>query len=327
MTKTTADSPYVKVLRTIHTAGIPLFRVHANEKFAHRKYNIERRLVQAFLDFQEDFLRRRPELEFHDKKNITRVLTYFPPAMKIWSNYMPGGIATYHVHSPHKRVLPTGHKLDLITRGFFRHSTDAVGLRARAKILEWLANDYIQKSEGSFSWLSIAGGSGQPVYDACLNLSLEDRKRVRLTLIDIDDSMIRFAKKIYADEEVGLASADFSRVDILNASARNQLLGDVKPQLIDCMGLFEYLENDTATELLKDLYTALPTGGRIIFTNMSPGHPHLHVHQRALGWPGVIQRTIHAVVALIDDAAIPREAASVYRAEDNVYNVYMIERL
>ncbi len=326
MTKSNSGSAQVRLLRKLHVAGIPLSRVQVSDHYAHRQFRVERRLVRAFTGFMEDYLRRRPEMEFEHKLNITRVLTYLPPAMKVWRNYMPGGIATYHVHSPHKRRMPSGHKLDLITRGFFRHSVDAVGLRSRAKILEMLSTDYITTSKDTVRWLSIAGGSGQPVYDACLNLSENDQKRVHLTLVDIDQSMVLFAKKIYADEEMALGSADFKRVDILNKTNRSELLKQVKPQIVDCMGIFEYLSDEKAIELLGALYKALPSKGRIIFTNMSPAHPHLNVHQRALGWPGVIQRTIHEVVGFLDKASIPLSAASVYRAEDNVYNVYMIER-
>lgn len=326
MTNTHVGSEHVRILRTLHVADIPLIRVEVKDQYAHRKFRIERRLVRAFTGFMEDYLRRHPEMEFEHRLNITRILTYLPPAMKIWRNYVPGGIATYHVHSPHKRRMPSGHKLDLITRGFFRHSVDAVGLRSRAKILEFLALQYISENKGAVSWLSIAGGSGQPVYDACLNLSKEDQKRIHLTLVDIDQTIMLFAKKIYAEEEVDLANADFKRVDILNTNSRSELLSDVKPQIIDCMGIFEYLSDQKASELLNALYQELPKKGRIIFTNMSPAHPHLNVHQRALGWPGVIQRTIHDVVELLDLANIPRSAASVYRAEDNVYNVYMVER-
>jgi hypothetical protein len=326
MIKTDIGSAQVRVLRTLHVADIPLFRVQVSDQYAHRRFRIERRLVRAFTGFMEDYLRRRPEMDFEHRLNITRTLTYLPPAMKAWRNYVPGGIATYHVHAPHKRQMPSGHNLDLITRGFFRHSVDAVGLRSRAKILEYLAMQYVSADQGAISWLSIAGGSGQPVYDACLTMAKVDQNRVHLTLVDIDQTIVLFAKKIYSEEEVKLGSAIFKRVDILNASSRNQLLKDVKPQIIDCMGIFEYLADGKAVELLKALYSALPLKGRIIFTNMSPAHPHLNVHQRALGWPGVIQRTIHDVAELLDAADIPRHAASVYRAEDNVYNVYMVER-
>ncbi|MBC7764355.1 class I SAM-dependent methyltransferase family protein [Microbacteriaceae bacterium] len=326
MTKTDVGSAQVRVLRSLHVAGIPLFRVQVSDTYAHRRYRFERRLVRAFTGFMEDYLRRHPEMEFEHRLNITRVLTYLPPAMKVWRNYVPGGIATYHVHSPHKRKMPSGHKLDLITRGFFRHSVDGVGLRSRAKILELLATNYILQNAGSVSWLSIAGGSGQPVYDACLNMSEDDRKRIHLSLVDIDQTIVLFAKKIYSEEEVGLSTVEFKRLDILNKASRSQLLKELKPQIIDCMGIFEYLPNEKASELLAALYEELPPAGRIIFTNMSPAHPHLNVHQRALGWPGVIQRTIHDVAELIDSAHIPRDVTSVYRAEDNVYNVYMVER-
>lgn len=39
---------------------------------------------------------------------------------------------------------------------------------------------------------------------------------------------------------------------------------------------------------------------------------------------GVIQRTIHEVVALLAKADVPLEAQSVYHDDDNVYCVYRV---
>jgi hypothetical protein len=326
MTSSPPQTDRVRRLRSLHVADVSLTRVYVRDQYDRKKYRVERRLVRAFLNFVEDYLKRRPELEFEHRTNVTRLLIYLPPAMKAWREYVPGGVATFHVHAPHNRRLPNGHKLDVITRGFFRHSVDAVGLRSRAAILAMIAREHIDEWDGEVKWLSVAGGSGQPVYDVCEQLSEPDRARLSLTLVDLDSFMVGFAKRLYETAPFQLKSAVFQTRNITHVPSRREILQSVQPDFIDCMGLFEYLEDKQAVALIKALVAALPKGGSLVFTNMSPGHPLLNVHQRALGWPGVIQRTIHEVAELFDAAGINRKNTEVYRAEDNVYNVYRVKK-
>ena len=214
----------------------------------------------------------------------------------------------------------------MITRAFFSHSFDSIGLRSRAQIMSWLASESIRSTDGPINWLSIAAGSGQPVYDAFAELSSADQKRTSLVLTDINQDMLAFAEKLYKAQSDSLYDAKFVTCDIVDSSARKSLLTKVEPNIIDSMGLFEYLDETQCVDLLRALYAGLKPGGMLIFTNMASDRPHLHVHQRALGWPGVIPRTIHEVLALLHSAGIPVAAQSVYRAEDNVYNVYKVQK-
>ena len=316
----------VKPLQTVHIAGIPLVHVDATDRYHYRGLGVERRMVKVFMAFMEWFLKRNNELKHESRLNITRYMTYLPSGMRAWRAYMPGGFATYYVHSPYIKKMENGSSMDGITRAFFRHSIDAVGLRSRAYIMSWLAGDLIHASTGHVTWLSIAAGSGQPVYDACAQLSEDDQKRVLLVLADINQDMLAFAKKLYTAQTDTAYDAKFITCNIVDSSARKDLLAEVRPNIIDSMGLFEYLSDKQCVDLLRSLYSALEPGGILIFTNMSLDRPHLNVHQRALGWPGVIPRTIHAVLALLQAADVPDSAQSVYRAKDDVYNVYKVEK-
>ena len=328
MSKKPATQPDMKTLRVLHVAGVPLYRVKVSDRYHHPKYWLERKLIRTFTDFMEWHLRRHPEIEFDSSTNLSRLLIYMQPGMRAWREYMPGGFATYHVHSPHKRRMKNGKKTDAMTRALFRHSSDAEGLRSRAAIMAHIVQEIVaEHPKEPIEWVSLAAGSGQPVYDACRRLSRKDQRRVILTLADISSDMMDFAERIYKDEGLRLGAVEFELANVVKAAGRQQLFSNRTPLIIDIMGLFEYLTDKQCVALLKSLYEVLAPGGAIIFTNMSPGHPHLHVHQRGLGWPGVIQRTIHEVVALIEKAEIPTSAQSVYRAEDNVYNVFKVEKL
>jgi hypothetical protein len=327
MTKQPFHYNDVRLIATRQVAGIPLVRVDATDRYHQRRFAVERHAIRTFLNSIDWFLRQNPALAFESKMNITRHLIYLPPAMRAWRAYVPGGLATYHVHSPHVKRMHHGKKLDAITRAFFRHSVDAIGLRSRAYIMSWLARETIAAlPEGRIEWLSLAAGSGQPVYDACRALRPEDRKRLSLILVDSDTAVLDFAKHRYAAERDVARDARFLMCDLLDTAKRTELLRAVAPQIIDIMGLFEYLDDDECREFIAALWQSVSKGGSIIFTNMSPGHPHLQVHQRALGWPGVKQRSAAEVVAILDAANIPKKSQSVYRAQDNVYNVYRVAK-
>lgn len=326
MTKKTAQQSGMDVLRTLHVDGVPLHRVRVSDKYQHPKYWVERQIITKFTNFMEWYLRRHPEVDSHSEKNLARSLIYMQPGIRAWSEYMPGGFAAYHVHSPHKRRMRNGRKVDPMTRALFRHSSDALGLRSRAVIMAHIAEEAVRQHEGAVEWLSIAAGSGQPTYDAVRRLGKKDQRRVTLTLADISSEMMEFAEQLYAAEDLTLGAVKYELCNIVKEKERRELLEDMQPAVIDIMGLFEYLSDEQCIKVLRSFYAALAPGGSVIFTNMSPGHPHLHVHQRGLGWPGVIQRTIREVVALIEAAGVPKDSQSIYRAEDNVYNVYRIEK-
>jgi hypothetical protein len=326
MTKKTAQQSGMNVLRTLHVDGVPLYRVQVSDKYHHPKYWVERQIITKFTDFMEWYLRRHPEIDSHSERNLARSLIYMQPGIRAWSEYMPGGFATYHVHSPHERHMHNGRKVDIMTRALFRHSSDALGLRSRAAIMAYIAEETVKLQEGPVEWLSIASGSGQPTYDACRRLRLKDQRRVTLTLADISSEIMEFAEQLYAAEGLTLGGVKYVLCNVVKEKERRELLKDMEPAVIDIMGLFEYLSDEQCIKVLRSFYLALAPGGSVIFTNMSPGHPHLHVHQRGLGWPGVIQRTIREVVALSEAAGIPKSSQSVYRAEDNVYNIFRVEK-
>ena len=328
MSKKTVLQPDMKTLRVVHVDNVPLYRVEVSDRYHHPKYWIERKFIRSFTDFMEWYLRHHPEVDAHSPFNISQLLIYMQPGMRAWRQYMPGGFATYHAHDPSKRHMKNGKKTDLMTRALFRHSTDAEGLRSRAAIMAHIAQEVVTlHPTDTVEWMSLATGSGQPAFDACRRLSVADQERVILTLGDISPEMMAFEEQLYAKEDLHLGAVHHVLTDVVKPSDRRALLKGKNPLIIDIMGLFEYLTDEQCIDVLRALYAALARGGVIIFTNMSPGHPHLHVHQRGLGWPGVIQRTAREVIALAEQAGIPKQAQSVYRAEDKVYNVYRIEKL
>ncbi len=314
----------LSVLKTRHVAGVEVTSVSVTDKYYKPNLRVERTLVRALLNFLQHYLEAFPNVKHDSPFNIARMFVYLPSGMRAWREYMPDGMATHYVHNPENRNMTNGGRLDFITQRFFRHSYDATGVRSRAYVLSWLVLQHVGGSKHPVHWLSIAAGSGQPVYDVIDELSATERDNVSLMIEDVNEEILAFAKDNYKQLQPGVSSVKFEHASILDATKRDQLFADFKPTVIDAMGLFEYLSEKDSAELLRAAYAALPIGGMMIFTNMSPRHPHLELHKRGLGWPGVIQRTMHEVLSIMDTAGIPGDARDIYHAEDKIYNIYRI---
>lgn len=306
-------------------SGYPVTKVHVTDRYHHRPFKLERALFLAFTNQLQRYLAKRPHISFEHKRNLARPLVYMPPGVKAWTAYMPGGLATQPVHSPETKRLASGKRIDLMTRRLFRHSIDAIGLRTRAYLMTWRLREQLRDTKKPVVWLSLASGSGQPVYDAIKVLGPKKFRSVVIT--DGDSETLSFASKLAKAEGV-LAQTNLylEQLDVFDDKAFNKLFRTHTPTVVDAMGLFEYLDKKQAATLIARVYEKLPRGGTFIYTNMSPSHPHLDLHQRGLGWPGVIPRNVEEMAGIITKSGIPKKSVAVYRANDKVYNVYQITK-
>lgn len=307
--------------RTLH--GVRVHYITIKERYDHRRYAVERVMFRTFTNALQKYLEKRPDVTFTTKQNFARSLTYLPAGIKSWSAYMPGAFATHSVHNPELKRLVHDQKVDFITRRLFRHSVDAIGLRNRAHILAWLVQQQSSQQADRRVWFSVASGSGQHVYDALR--AIDGNRKYEVTISDVDADVLSFAQKIYDADKPRVKRINFKQIDALSNSLSVQLQV-APPTVIDVMGLFEYLDPQDATRLIRRLYAGVVNGGMIVFSNMSPDHPHLDLHQRGLGWPGVKPRTMKEVVEILELAGIPLGQVSVFRSQDKVYGVYAIRK-
>lgn len=314
----------LSIIARRQVSGLVNYEVKVTDRYHRRRYAFERRLFAAFTNRLQHYLAKRPHIDFNHPKNLVRRLVYLPAGIRVWSAYMPGGLATYSVHNPEHKQLAGGSKVDYMTRALFRHSTDAVGIRSRAYVLSYLVTQLTKgESEKTFNWLSLASGSGQPVYD-----SLDDlpRTNFNVTITDHDRASLEFARQVYRSERPHVKQIDFVQLDVLANSQLERLIDKTKPDLIDAMGLFEYLRPAAAAQLIKRIYGQLPVGSVLVFTNMSNGNPHRDLHQRGLGWPGVIARSISQVADILHEAGVSPGKVKVYSPTDRVYNIYRLTK-
>lgn len=301
--------------------GVKSYHLHIHDRFSGVRHRPERVVFATFVRRIEKHLAKNPHLDFQHPRNLARKIIYLPPGIRAWAQYMPGGFATYPVHNPDIKHLHSGQRVGYLTRNLFRHSQDAIGLRSRAYAMSW----YVVRSFGHetrrLNWLSVAAGTGQPTYDAAMHLA----RRPQITLADINHETLEFAQKLARARGIH-RSVKTVRADVTERGAFAELLRETRADVVDMMGLVEYLDDAIVTKLVQTFHTNAPRGSLLIFTNMRPTHPQLQTHKRGLGWPGVIVRTTEKVMRCIENAGISRDNVEIMLPDDNVYALYCIKQ-
>lgn len=300
--------------------GYTRVSLSVRDRFSRARYGLERAVIRASGSILNRYLSKRPHTQFDSRINIARTFVYAAPSFRTLYEYMPGGFVTYHAYDPDKKRLKNGRRLDPLARSFFRHASDGLGVRSRAYAMAWrVAQRYKDATE--VYWMSIACGVGQATFDAARLLPAD----VSYFMLDMDKDALAAARTMatnYSD------AASRLRTEQLNVIAANdQLVSYIKefnPAIVDAMGLFEYLSPEDAVLLLRSIYKNVAVGTSIFFTNMLPTHPHLDVHRRGMGWPGVIVREEREIVSFCERAGIPVGSVTTLHPDDGVYVVYEV---
>lgn len=312
----------LQVKDVTEAAGVRRTHLHITDRFHRLRHRPERLVFGGVTKVLESYLKQRPHLHFHHPKNHARRVVYVSPAVKAWAKFMPGGFATYPVHNPDVKRLSDGHKVDYVARNLFRHATDAIGLRSRAYAMTWYLHERFGARTTPVRWLSIAAGTGQPTFDAVRLFAVKPH----FVLTDINEAIMEFARNLAQKYGLDEEQVEIRQLDISNRTALRDTLDSVRPDVVEMMGLMEYLDDKTVIGVVKEILPRLPKGAVFVFTNMRTDHPELLTHKHAVGWPGVIQRSVDEVATLLKKAGVPGEAIDVLLPDDNVYAVYCIKK-
>lgn len=302
--------------------GVRVTRLKTRDRFNARRHALERKLFGLFAGGVQRYLKNRPHLDFDHPKNYARKVVFIPRSMRAWAAYMPGAFATHPVHNPDTLRLKEGQKIDYMTRNLFRHSVDAIGLRARAYAMAWFVHKKFGEQEERLRWLSLAAGTGQPTYDAAT--LFETAPEIYLT--DIDRDALAFARSLRSEYDLAKSDVHIENLDVTDKKATEGLIKTFRPHVIDMMGMVDYLDDKESVKVIKGIYSVMPIGSVLLFDNMQPSHPGLDAHQRGIGWPGVIPRRVSDVLECIEKAGVPHRAIDVLLPDDGVYGVYCIQK-
>ena len=121
--------------------------------------------------------------------------------------------------------------------------------------------------------IAIVGSAlGLEVREALERLNEEARRRVSVTLIDLDPAAIDLARErltsLLPAEHVTAISTNIFR---LPQRPESEALAGT--DLLICLGLFDYLDDEAAVNMLRCFYEKLADGGRMVVFQFAPHNP------------------------------------------------------
>lgn len=307
--------------------GVHRLQLCFADRYDALRHKGSRWLARTYTATLRRYLAARPHIDYHHKKNWARKISYIPSGFRSWAEYMPGGFATYYVYEPHHRRMANGRRLDAVTKRLFRHGIEGVGIRTRAYTLSYLVNSWVaERTASTVRWVGIGCGSGQPMFDAARLLPAPVKKTTNLLLIDRDTVVLDFAKSLYLHQREDLPKATFNYGDIFEPDFFTNLVKHGKPDIIDILGMFEYLDDKQSALLLQKCYDSLNSGGVLIFSSMDTNRPDYDINQRVIGWPELLLRSPGEMVQIIQDAGIARENITFVRTQDAINNIFEVKK-
>ena len=259
-----------------------------------------------------------------------------PTQMLEWAGKFPTAIAL----EPLQR-LENGGKwlsaggLDQRSLDYFTYMVDGIGLRARARVyterLVTLAGD-----RDSLTVVSLGSGAAVPNIDATQRLESLN-KRVDWKFYDTNPEALLYAQKLVAEKNFQYSTFDFGptalnkKTNISEPTGRSfaRAFGQVPDgsvDVVDALGLWEYLSEDTARRFFEKLYPKIKPGGSMIVSNMLPDRPQKEFNQRAVGWPGLYLRGDTDLLDIVSKAGIDSANVTMTHTNDGVYGVMEIKR-
>ena len=162
----------------------------------------------------------------------------------------------------------------------------------------------VEEKPENISILNLASGPCRDVAE-CLESLNGNARRVEFHCIDIDREAIKYAQKM-VEQYVNKAKIVFERQNIFRFKASR------KYDLVWSGGLFDYLEDDTAVDVIRRMWDCTNDDGKMIIGNFHPSN----TSRNYMEWCGqwfLIHRSDEELTNLFIKAGIPPAAVSIDR--------------
>lgn len=260
-----------------------------------------------------------------------------PTQMVEWAKRFPTAISLEPLQRLEKggKWLPGG-GLDPRTLELFTYMVDGIGLRSRARIYSERIVEHA-KGAGQDSLRVISLGSGASVPNIAATKALEaEGVGADWRFYDFDAEALMFAQDLIEEEQFSRSTFDYGptwinpETNTLEPKGQNYLrafeVQDESVDVVDALGLWEYLQPKAAEKFAAKLYEKLRPGGLMIVSNMLPSRPQREFNQRAVGWPDLHLRNETQLLEIISKAGIDTRNVTMTHSEDGVYVVMEIQK-
>jgi len=159
-------------------------------------------------------------------------------------------------------------------------------IRNRYKLVKKEVRKAIQKfaNRKEVRLISLACGSAQAVIEIMSEFKSQGLI-VKTLLVDIDQEALNYARGL-AEENGVIDQIDIRKSNILKIV---KIASDFKPQIIEMLGLLDYIENKLAIRLIQRIYESLGEEGIFLTCNIAPNIERNFVTQ-VINWPMVYRK-------------------------------------
>jgi extracellular factor (EF) 3-hydroxypalmitic acid methyl ester biosynthesis protein len=155
---------------------------------------------------------------------------------------------------------------------YFQDQAAPQAVRNRMRMAtEWIG-EVVRAGQSAVRIAMVGSALGLEVREALVRLNEEARRRVAVTLIDLDPAAIELAHVRLA----GLLPAEqltAISTNVFRLPERREAEALAATDLLVCPGLFDYLDNDAAVSMLRCFYEGLAPGGRMVVFQFAPHNP------------------------------------------------------
>lgn len=243
------------------------------------------------------------------KKATRRALGYPQPATNFWlvdgisagSRRVKDGAARWQALDACYNFSGNGEGRNAVVRSidkFWMCIRNAQAVRNRLKIARHeliVAIEERARSNQPVRILSLAAGTAQGVIEAAARCRVRGI-RTEILLIDADDSALAHARALAAAHGIG-ECVTANRGDVLRFD-KNGALGGFRPDIVEMMGLIDYLSDEMIVLLIKRIRRLLTPGG-IFFTCHIHHNAEAYFLRHAVNWQ-MRYRSVGQLRALVE---------------------------
>lgn len=176
----------------------------------------------------------------------------------------------------------------------------------------------VAERKGSVRLLSIGSGSARPVLEAIA--SLEQEVPIESMLLDQDPQATEFSRALAQQFNLNhtqWVTGDFFRLE--------QHCRSFRPDVIELVGLLDYLDRRRAVIFLKKVARVLESGGTLITGNIAPNLERPYV-EKGVKWPPMVYRTEKDLEDLLLEAGFAENNIRIQREPLSIHMVAVVHK-
>jgi extracellular factor (EF) 3-hydroxypalmitic acid methyl ester biosynthesis protein len=224
------------------------------------------------------------------------------------ARYKPRGYAGDHelLRRIYERQVcehPLGQCLDR----YFQSQAAPQAVRNRIELAAgWIVDAVERTSAPVCRVVSVGSGPAIDVALACQRLSPDLRRRLHVTLLDLDGEALALAEQRLT-AEIDNSQIEIIQSNIFRLAERPALAAPLQGcDLILCTGLFDYLPHQAAAAMLAEFWRRLSPGGAAFVFNFAPHNP-TRAYMEWIGNWYLLYRNETELAALVAAAGISGE--------------------